>query len=82
MEGGSSDHVRVGSKQRPCTFKALDSSCGDDVAFTNFRVRLAKFLNSTLEREVLPDGQRLALHQDNMVRFLFSPFCDGSWSTR
>jgi hypothetical protein len=68
LEGTSSDHILLGAKQKACTFDALSKMFLDDVAFTNFRVRLVKFLNNTLAQEALPGGRRLMLEPHHNVR--------------
>jgi hypothetical protein len=62
----------VGAKQPQCTFKDLDTNFNNDMAFTNFRVRLVKFFNSVLKWEELPDGRRLVLQQEDTVTPLIS----------
>jgi len=66
----TTSHIIVGAKQQPRTFNDLDSNFNDNVAFTNFRVRLVKFFNSVLKQEALPNGQRLVLQQHDTVRCL------------
>ena len=68
----ATNNIIVGAKQRPCTFKDLDSNSSNDTAFTNFRIRLAKFFNGVLKQEQLPNAQKLVLQQQDMVRFLFN----------
>jgi hypothetical protein len=66
LEAGG-NHIHVGAGQQPCTFETLDENHRNDVAFTNFRVRLAKFLNISL-KDTLPNGGKLVLRPHDMVR--------------
>ena len=71
---GNGNHIHVGAKQHPCTFEDLDDSCHNDVAYTNFWTCLAKFFNTVLEPEALPNGQRLVLQQHDKVKHFFTSF--------
>lgn len=51
-------HICIGARQRPCTFDTLPEWCRGNSAFTNFRVRLATFLQETLPSTALPKGAR------------------------
>ena len=66
LEGGG-DHVYLGAKQKPCTLEVLGDNHVNDLAFANFQVRLAQFLNSSLKQEALPNGRRLVLQQQDTV---------------
>jgi hypothetical protein len=66
LEGGG-NHVYLGAKQKPCTLKVLGDNHVNDIAFANFRVHLARFLNSSLKQEMLPNGRRLVLQRQDTV---------------
>lgn len=71
---GGSFHVKLGSKQPPETFDAIEKAHQDDQAFGNFRIKLNDFLNVLLPSSdiPLPDGRRIHLRGNNHVRYPFS----------
>lgn len=62
-------HVKFGSREAPQTFGLIENSHKDDIAFTNFRVKLNSFLNVFLPASniPLPDGKRIHLLSTHTV---------------
>ncbi|KAG2060965.1 hypothetical protein BDR06DRAFT_966783 [Suillus hirtellus] len=56
-------HVKFGSREAPQTFGLIENSHKDDIAFSNFHVKLNSFLNVFLPASniPLPDGKRIHL---------------------
>ncbi|KAG1847063.1 hypothetical protein F4604DRAFT_1594729 [Suillus subluteus] len=56
-------HVKFGSREALQTFGLIENSHKDDIAFTNFHVKLNLFLNTFLPASniPLPDGRRVHL---------------------
>jgi hypothetical protein len=69
LEGCIEDHVRLGAKQPICTFDTLPQRCLNDVAFTNFRAHLNRFLNAMPAQHFPAGVQKIKLQPCDKVNF-------------